>query len=417
MSKGMILSVGGSIEPLMKSICETQPLYVALLCSEGTLEKAVEIKRACQQQEFPVEVKYFPIGGEKSHEDLMLCYEQGLECSEWIKQKVQPHQVIVDYTGGTKNMTAALVLATVKENFNFSYVGGDKRNKEGLGVVESGSETVYTFENPWRRLAETHQQRLESQFNSYQYKACHLELKEIIKDLSDSRIRTQFEILNQVSQAYEAWDRFEHTEAIKFFKAAELSLSTARNLKASGFLESLADTFLKNFETLKTLTGLKTDIPDSSRADDLYANAQRRFKEHKYDDAVARLYRLIEMLGQIELYKKTQQLTGKFPIERLPASLKEEYIADYQDREKPENVKLGLYATFKLLNVEGHEIGKLFQEHEKQFKTLMQSRNSSILAHGNLPLKEELAKRFFEFVKTIYQPKSTLEFPKLVFKK
>ena len=36
---------------------------------------------------------------------------------------------------------------------------------------------------------------------------------------------------------------------------------------------------------------------------DLLNNAQRRIKEQKYDDAVARLYRITELIAQINLFE------------------------------------------------------------------------------------------------------------------
>jgi hypothetical protein len=35
-------------------------------------------------------------------------------------------------------MTAALILATAGQKYRFNYVGGGRRNKEGVGTVISG---------------------------------------------------------------------------------------------------------------------------------------------------------------------------------------------------------------------------------------------------------------------------------------
>jgi hypothetical protein len=37
------------------------------------------------------------------------------------KWRIDPHEVIVDYTGGTKTMSAALVLAATQRFHQFSY--------------------------------------------------------------------------------------------------------------------------------------------------------------------------------------------------------------------------------------------------------------------------------------------------------
>ena len=63
------------------------------------------------------------------------------------KWEVESKDVVVDYTGGTKTMSVALVLATIQFASTFTYVGGIDRTKDGLGIVINGKEKMWYVDN------------------------------------------------------------------------------------------------------------------------------------------------------------------------------------------------------------------------------------------------------------------------------
>lgn len=62
------------------------------------------------------------------------------------------NEVIVDYTGGTKVMALALVLATIKYGGDYAYINGTERSKDGVGIVVPGTEKVLFRSNPWNSI-------------------------------------------------------------------------------------------------------------------------------------------------------------------------------------------------------------------------------------------------------------------------
>jgi len=56
------------------------------------------------------------------------------------KWKVQPSEVLVDYTAGTKTMSAGLVVAATEVLEQFSYVGGEQR--ESLNILAHGVSPI-----------------------------------------------------------------------------------------------------------------------------------------------------------------------------------------------------------------------------------------------------------------------------------
>jgi len=59
----------------------------------------------------------------------------------------------VDYTLGTKSMSAAIAVATMEQAHRYSDVGGVERDKRGVGVVLGGRKRMHYIQNRWREVA------------------------------------------------------------------------------------------------------------------------------------------------------------------------------------------------------------------------------------------------------------------------
>jgi CRISPR-associated protein (TIGR02710 family) len=409
----MIVSLGGSPEPLIKTLSEHRPQFVCFLASHASIDLVGQVKDA---------VKAIGINFHDDHKvlveninELSHCYQKALVCADWVAQKGVPAEdVTVDYTGGTKTMTAALVLATVSRGFGFSYVGGSQRTKSGLGVVESGSEKIYAGENPWHLFAVQERQRLAQYFNVYQFAACRTLIQEVVDRLARDE-RRRFETFLTLVEGYEAWDRFNHRRGLRRLDEAAAKLQQLADLKAEGFLSSLTAGLASNLEFLRRLQQETHGFQDLHplMLSDLLANAKRRTEEGKFDDAAARLYRLVEMTAQIEVQRLTQAKTENFPPEKIPPSLREEFVRRYRS-DRDGQIKLGLEASYQLLQEKGNEIGQQFFQDRGRFDRLQQARNRSILAHGVVPIEEERARELVNFASSLVPLRDEPRFPKLL---
>jgi CRISPR-associated protein (TIGR02710 family) len=140
---------------------------------------------------------------------------------------------------------------------------------------------------------------------------------------------------------------------------------------------------------------------------DLIANAERRIKEGKFDDATARMYRATELGAQITLMKKGFD-TGNLDTGKLPEGLRNKYE---QRRGEEGKIKIGLMSDFELLKELGHPLGNKYEE----IKNYLSSRNNSILAHGACPVTEKSCRNFLERIKEVYSIKdeNLPEFPEI----
>ena len=138
--------------------------------------------------------------------------------------------------------------------------------------------------------------------------------------------------------------------------------------------------------------------------EDLVLNAERRASQGRYDDAVGRLYRAMEMLVQIHLCNNYSIDTGDVDLERLPEALKVEYEARKGANGK---VEIGLRNSYELLNKlnSEDELGKLYIRSQKKLINSLSIRNKSLFAHGMTPISNEQYEIFYEaFVKEVLDP-------------
>ena len=102
-----LVSVGGSPTPVLHVLRRHRPAHVWYFCSAGSRANADAIQSELDWRPAPrfIEVKRF--------EELGPCYrELRRKIPEILAEtKDPPAEVLVDYTGGTKTMSAALVLA------------------------------------------------------------------------------------------------------------------------------------------------------------------------------------------------------------------------------------------------------------------------------------------------------------------
>ena len=216
--KAMLISVGGTPEPLLKSIEHHQPEFVCFFASQGTNHISVKV----------CDLLGDTAGGIRFATELVDNENDLLECHQKAENAVKrihaggyaKDQVVVDYTGGTKNMSVALALAAIEQGYFFSYVGGSRRNKGGVGIVESGHEKIHTHVNPWDFMAVREKRQAAQFFNSCQFKAC----RDVLNGLAEnaSTRKNVFRKLALIADAFHRWDLFRHVDAQELFKKSRL---------------------------------------------------------------------------------------------------------------------------------------------------------------------------------------------------
>lgn len=284
------------------------------------------------------------------------------ECFQKIRQEIKKlpdYDIIIDYTSGTKTMTMSAAIASVLYHKELTLVSGE-RGKNGL--VSTYTEEIKT-QSLYSAYDKLLMDKMKDAFNHHRFETAlgildemvHLENREAYKKLVE---------------AYLKWDRFNHDEAMELLNHEDIQKLNNPSLKVN-----------KSF--LGTLVNAR-DIKELYLLTDLINNAHRRSQEGKYDDALARLYRSVELIAQTKL-KKYEIDTSDVDIEKIPIFAKKEF-KESQDRNG--KIKIGLHPSYKLLRYLDDDLGKTFTN-DKRLKDLLKKRNDSILAHGMTPIAQK----------------------------
>lgn len=378
----LICTVGGSPAPIIHGIHEHSPAHVLFVCScSSVLSVETQILPAL---DFLPQWNILPLADEQ---DLLSCVtgiRAGLArtLENW---GLSAHSALLgDFTGGTKVMSAALVMALMEYNVQFTYIGGGQRTKGGLGIVQDGEERLMQLANPWQVLAFTPIQQLADAFNVYQFH----EAEKIARLIVEQGVRPRFfSTFAELAHAYALWDGFQYVDAEKLFDHVLPILEKEASPDLLAFIEKVRSNNLALKAVASDLVGFMVDRRQCPYyLQDLAANALRREEQGRYDDAVARLYSLLEKTAKTALLCNYGLDTSSLTIEELPQ--------DFPTENRPivshdGTMQLPLFKAYQLLAHLKHPLGLNFMEHQSSLKVLLQTRNFSLLAHGFEPVSAE----------------------------
>src|SRR5579875_1353395 len=284
--------------------------------------------------------------------------------------------------------------------------GRNPTRQRGSRHRKSGYERIRQFANPWRVYATERKKLAQALFKKHRYEGAAQILRNLPTE-TEERERELLGAVAEVAEAYARWDRFRHKEAVEKLKRASDRLSQSSKLLGAEepWLKDFAAQVERSLEQLQFIQQRTRNFEpgrrDPALAADLGACAERRIESDAFDDAVARLYRAIEMLGQCEFERVFNTDPSRADPERLPESLREEYRRKYRDDQDDGRLKLPLFAVFNALAKHGKtQLSQKFQESLDELKKLLHARNESVLGHGTTPVKEATASKMLEFVRS-----------------
>ena len=383
----LVTPVGGNWQAPLAAIRSTRPDKVVFLVSSGTEPFIVNIRA---EYENPIaDVDWIATPDHESVSATLRALNNRLP--EIIgKWHVPWEDVLVDLTGGTKVMVAALMLATIHRARRFIYVGGNTRDRQGVGVVVTGAERPVHFFNPWDETAEEARRQIYWAFNNLQFGTAARLAQSALRMVSGEN-RAYLELLLKLIHGFSAWDRFDYREAVNQLRKAGDYLEMAWNRMAGH--EALVRQLANSIAWLGSLEDVRKDnIPTRRFLEDLLANAWRRGEvEQKYDDGVARLYRFIEGLAQQSLWETQNLRTSSIPLGILPSSKEWDDLREDARGRVKETVELGLARSYGLLAAFGHPLGSLVPRmgQKGDLGILLSARNQSLLAHGVNPVAQK----------------------------
>ncbi len=380
----LIATVGGAPAPLVASIGKWRPARVLFVPSAGTKGQIDDIRDSLAQQGYELDAGRFDTIPVSDHQDFSVCVgEMRRDLEKQVTQwrgHGEGHECVVDFTGGTKCMSAALALvARPWPAVRFSYVGGARRDKDDVGIVVAGSERVVSVINPWDTLG---YQVVEEAVAAFDRNACGWgaeRLRNALSHIADSGSRkAELSALVTFMEGYDKWDRSEYRPAFGDFGncAKRLNdLAAAVPGKTQEWFRQHIDRAIDRLKKLKQASSL----PTRELLEDLIANADRRREEGRHVDAVARLYRAIEAAAQLRLWEGFGIRTGKLPLGDVPVAMRSRLATRAEDG----MLKLGLQDAYDLLRLKDDPLGTRFDALGwNNSGSSLSKRNDSIAGHG-----------------------------------
>ena len=398
MKTALICTVGDSYDPIVKHIINLKPDLVYFLFTEKTGKNIELIVNQTDIKCFDKEILNFPNNIDET-------FSKSLNIISNLLRK--NYKVIGNFTAGTKPMSAGLAMACVERRCGYEYGDGERDEKTGMSI--SFKENIIQ-DNPYEKYAINEFKRGRWFFNKYQFLASLENFKHASEILDGGNLKTRSDMLVKIVSFYESWDKFNDKNLKNDLKEILNQINDTNELYEYLTLEfpDFYNQMNRNLEFLDKKDNPMCYLPD------LLNNAKRRICEGKYDDAVARLYRTLELVAQLQLFKyhivdeKTFREEKRFQIdvdklkkkksyEKISAKFNTRY--DYLDR-------LDLTKDYLLLELlsedSSYDLDKSSQYLVKSFKNIrsrVELRNKSILAHGLKPLNERDALDIYKIIK------------------
>ncbi len=376
MSRLLLVTVGGSPDPILHAVRSHQPDRVVFVvsaspCGAPSLEQVIGDGHPCRRrladgsdEELPNLLTLLSLGAFDPDQDLVKlpdpddlldAYRRIRSFCRQLRTNGQRAELIGDYSGGTKTMSAALALALLEQEADLTAVSGRRDNlvridqSDGVRAIALGS----------LRAGRVLQERLTLFLDDHRYDRAAQALGEFLRSQNDELDDVAYaagERLLGLLEACVLWDRFQWREA----------LSHAERVGMEAALPELFAWWQRVMTARRWLDGNQpeVDVTGYELVQDLLLNAERRGRRGWFDDAIARLYRALELLAQTY----TQLELG----------------CDHRENGQGK----GLRDRFRWLR--DHEgdagLGGISSRQWPRFRQLLDSRNESLLGHGLTPV-------------------------------
>ncbi len=363
------------LAPLLKSFRAGQWSEAVLLPSRVTESWADELRSRLSEEAARIRIEPLPRAGMENDADA--CFGHFDTVLAELVSRFGAEFVMVDFTRGTKAMSAALVLAAVGRRIpKLRYITGPRDDR---GMVrpsqEEIRELVTTLATGRRLLADARTLMRHGDFAA---------AVEILPDPEDEwfELRIPPALADESRSLYRraaflaAWDRLDYGVAAD--RAGDLAEEDRERVR---WVRRLADR-PEDKDHAKMARWLR------SVACDLLENGRRRIRDRHFEDALVRGYRVRELIVQFLLFDRGVN-TGSIPPEL-------EQVKSLQNRLKPKEQKFGenrrgtLTAgrelATRLLKEFDEKLGKrVLNFDQTNSGKVLGKRNHSVLVHGFKP--------------------------------
>lgn len=328
----------------------------------------------------------------------MVCYQAVARTLPGMMRtwEVQAGELVVDLTGATPAMAAALSLAALPFTSRIVTIGPAATGSDGEAITVDGQDKVWLQGNPWDEAAAQACHEACEYFNRGSFAAAAALFRQIETRVSGGQ-KPMYRAFADMAEGYGFWERFQHRQAWDKLKAAHKALDMASVWGGPAGLKSLLPALKQNAGFLEKLVLDPNEVKETL-ALDLLAHARRRADVgHDYEAAMITLVRALEAFAQYQLFKQYRIKTWDLQPEQLPEALRETcrtcLLSDLDGK-----YKLPLHDQFRALAGLGSQMGQTYLAQWPKMKPLLDAANHAVLGHGFETLKPERFQQLLEVV-------------------
>ena len=304
--------------------------------------------------------------------------------------------LVIDLTGATSAMAAAMALAGVPYASRVVMIGRSEATTEGEAIHIDGQARIWTQGNPWDEAAAPARRDACDVFNRGAFGTAASLFRHIETRVSGGQ-KPLYRALADLTDGYALWERFQHRQAWDKLKTSLKALDMASVWGGPAGLKVLLPAMKQNASFLEKLVLDPHEVKETL-AYDLLAHAKRRAEtDHHLEAAVMTLLRALEAFAQHRLFKQYRIKSWDVRPEQLPAALQEScrtcYLNDIDGK-----YKLPLLGQFQTLAGLGDTMGQAYQAQWIKMKPLLDAAGHAVLAHGFEPVKPERFQQLYDMV-------------------
>lgn len=434
----LILSVGTSYEPLVLNIKLLNPHRILFLYTEKSEQYLDKVVGYCGLNAARYEKSLV-----HETEPLDIYREIKKAYLKWNK----PEKIFIDFTGGTKAMSAAAAMAGAMIGVQLLYVGCTNYLPD-FRKPDPGTERLFFIDNPMEVFGDIEIEKALTLFGEYNYAGAGERLAILKENIPEPNIRQELNFVYLLARSYEAWDALDFPAAYENIQNLNREIRRDRRIHKRFLLMDFADHLERQEEVLSRLTKIPEMTGQQKQMSILtdlrymmplmftmYMNAFVRERQEKFDMATLLLYRLLEMIEQrrLALYglyvsrmdyanirynlDREPEMEGKTGEECLEvlkkdiSGIKKALYGKWGNGYLPEQVSLlegfvilqALKDPISMMD-NGRHIDKL-----RRIRSMVFLRNNSIFAHGLGPVGKADFLKFKSFVEEMFMELCRIE--------
>lgn len=310
--------------------------------------------------------------------------------------EVQPGELVVDLTGATPAVAAALTAAALPWSSRIVWLVPAREGSEDEIITLDGRPFIWQQSNPWDEVAAVSRREGSELFNRGDYAAAAKLFRDVEARVSGGQ-KPLYRAFADVADGYGFWERFQYRQAWDKLKTATKALEMASLWGGPAGLKSLLPAVKANAGFLEKLV-LDSAEAKELLAMDLLAHAGRRLHVTRDPEtAMVVLVRALEAFAQRRLFQAHKIKSWDARIEQLPQALQETcrtcYLEDIDGK-----YKLPLQAQFRVLAGLGDQLGQSFLREWPMMKPLLDAAHHGVLGHGFDTIKGERVQQFYDVV-------------------